>query len=254
MNNAPPVAGVTEDRLLGGRVSLRQPKQGYRVAIDPVLLAAAAQAKPGERIADLGTGTGAVALCLLARCADIHVTGIEIQAGLATIARENVAANGRRDRCTIIEGDIAAGTIPGAPYDGVVANPPYAAAGRGTLPPEPGRAIAHAEGETGLDAWIDAALGALRPKGWLAFILPAGRVDAAVARLHGRAGEIALLPLWPHEGELAKRVIVTARKGVKGGARIQPGLVLHQTDGRYTPATRRVLEDGLGIAQALSGP
>ena len=37
-------ARVTDDSLLGGRVALRQPAEGYRVAIDPVLLAAAVPA------------------------------------------------------------------------------------------------------------------------------------------------------------------------------------------------------------------
>ena len=59
--------GATEDRLLGGKVRLRQPRDGYRAAIDPVLLAASVPAKPGERVLDLGTGAGAAALCLMAR-------------------------------------------------------------------------------------------------------------------------------------------------------------------------------------------
>ncbi|MGB8843911.1 MAG: N-6 DNA methylase, partial [Aliidongia sp.] len=57
----------SEDRLLGGRVVLRQPVQGFRAAIDPVLLAAAVSAEPGETVLELGTGTGAAALCLARR-------------------------------------------------------------------------------------------------------------------------------------------------------------------------------------------
>jgi hypothetical protein len=41
---------VGEDRLLDGRVRLLQPLEGYRAAIDPVLLAAATAAEPGEAV------------------------------------------------------------------------------------------------------------------------------------------------------------------------------------------------------------
>ena len=68
-------AEVTEDSLLGGRVRLAQPARGYRAAIDPVLLAAGIQAPPGARVADLGCGVGAVALCLLTRVGD-SLTGL----------------------------------------------------------------------------------------------------------------------------------------------------------------------------------
>jgi len=63
-----PMIGVGEpgafshDTLLDGRVSLIQPRRGYRVAVDAVLLAAATAAAAGDRVADLGTGVGAAAL------------------------------------------------------------------------------------------------------------------------------------------------------------------------------------------------
>ena len=47
---------VSEDKLLGGRVRLRQPIRGYRVAIDSILLASAVPAKRGSRVLDLGAG------------------------------------------------------------------------------------------------------------------------------------------------------------------------------------------------------
>ncbi|MEL6264223.1 MAG: methyltransferase, partial [Pseudomonadota bacterium] len=58
---------MTHDRLLGGRVGLTQPRQGYRAATDPVLLAAAVPAAAGETVLELGIGAGAAVLCLAAR-------------------------------------------------------------------------------------------------------------------------------------------------------------------------------------------
>ncbi|MDH3738917.1 MAG: methyltransferase, partial [Alphaproteobacteria bacterium] len=55
---------TTEDWLLNGRVRFHQPTNGYRVAIDPILLAATVVARAGDRALELGCGTGAAALCL----------------------------------------------------------------------------------------------------------------------------------------------------------------------------------------------
>ena len=66
-------------RLLGGRVVCLQTKNGYRAAIDPVFLAAAIDANAGDRVLDVGSGTGAASLCLAARIPGVEITGIEIQ-------------------------------------------------------------------------------------------------------------------------------------------------------------------------------
>ena len=74
-------------------MSLRQPLEGYRAAIDPVLLAAAVPARSGEKVLELGCGVGAAALCLLARVPDLTVAGLELQPALAALARHNAKAN-----------------------------------------------------------------------------------------------------------------------------------------------------------------
>src|ERR1700744_43554 len=99
MSQAPsPENGLTEDRLLDGRVVLRQPAEGFRAAIDPVMLAAPVAAEPGQSVLDIGTGSGAVALCLAWRLAQIRVTGLEIQRDLVRLASENAALNGFEGR------------------------------------------------------------------------------------------------------------------------------------------------------------
>jgi tRNA1(Val) A37 N6-methylase TrmN6 len=53
---------ITTDGFLGGRLTIAQPVAGYRAAADPVLLAAAVQARPGQAVLDLGCGAGVASL------------------------------------------------------------------------------------------------------------------------------------------------------------------------------------------------
>ena len=77
---------VTEDRILGGRILLRQPASGYRVGIDPVFLAAAAPSPAEGRVLELGCGVGAASLCLAWRQPNLQLSGLEIQPDLARLA------------------------------------------------------------------------------------------------------------------------------------------------------------------------
>lgn len=250
-------AEVTEDRLLDGRVRLRQPAVGYRAAIDPVFLAAAVPS--GERgggpvsVLDLGCGAGAAALCLLARLPEARVTGIEVQPHLAALARDSATLNGWADRFQVVDGDIAdrnlMAQLPSARYgfDEVLCNPPHHRAAMAAAP-EPAKATATREDGATLQDWVAAALAHARPKGAATFIHRADRLDDLLAAFRGQAGGIIVFPLWPKPGEPARRVLVRARKGVRAPLTLAAGLVLHTDDGGFTPAAERVLREGQGLA------
>ncbi len=85
---------LTRDAFLGGLVQAWQPRLGYRAATDPVFLAASVPARAGERVLELGCGVGVAALCLQARVPGLHLTGVELQAAYADLARRNAQANG----------------------------------------------------------------------------------------------------------------------------------------------------------------
>lgn len=239
----PAPAAATEDRLLDGQLVLRQPRDGFRVAIDSVFLAAAVPAAPGELVLEPGAGTGAAALCLARRVAGVRVVGLERQADLVRLAGENVRANSLAGSVDVMIGDLVRPpprVVP-ASFAHVMFNPPYLPEGRGRAPADASRAQAHVEGEAALATWIDFALRMVRPKGTMTMIHRADRLDDILAHLHGKAGEIVVLPLWPGRDRPAKRVIVQARRGVATPLRLAPGLVLHEADGGYTPAADAVL-------------
>jgi tRNA1(Val) A37 N6-methylase TrmN6 len=235
---------LTDDRLLDGRLRLSQPARGYRVAIDPVLLAAAVPAGAGDRVLDAGCGTGAAALCLAFRVGGCGVTGLELLAQTAAVARLNIAANDLANRVEIMVGDLREPPAElKVSFDQVMSNPPYVPESYGTPPPDSARRAAHAE-SIDLAAWVAACLRRLRPGGWLTMIQRADRLPDLLTALSGKAGDVTILPLWPRADAVAGRVIVRARKGSRGPAVLARGLVLHEEDGRFTPEAEAVLRHG----------
>ena len=237
---------TTEDHILDGKVVLNQPKNGYRAAVDPVLLAAAIRAEDGERALDLGCGVGAAMLCLGARIPGLDIDGLELQAELAELARQNVAANGCAARMRVFDGDILnpPGDLEEDGYHHVFANPPYMSGDRGNHPPDESKKIAHVETDADLEDWVDAALNFCKRKGSVTFIQRADRLAELLIGLEGRAGEITVFPLWPKDDESSHRVIVRARKGIKSPMQLMNGLTLHDDDGGYTARADEALKGG----------
>lgn len=239
-------AETAPDTVLGGRVALFQPDQGYRAAIDPVLLAAFTSARSGERVLDIGTGVGTAALCLAVRQPAARIIGLEPVDAFADLAARNVDLNGRRGRVIVMRGDLLRpppALAPGS-FDRVMMNPPYLKADASDPSPEPLRAVADTEGEAKLADWIHFAGVMLRTGGALTMVHRADRVGEIVALLAKRFGGLILFPLWPAAGKPAKRVLVAAARGSKAPATIAPGLVLHGADGAFTPEAEAILRDG----------
>jgi tRNA1(Val) A37 N6-methylase TrmN6 len=235
----------TEDALLGGRVRLMQPRKGYRVAVDAVLLAAAVEAHAGERVLDLGAGVGAVALCIASRVAGCHILGIELQADLAALAERNAALNGMNERVRTIVHDLAQPLPAGiAAFDHVVTNPPYLAAAVADPSPDRSKALATVESSAGLARWLEVATAALKPAGTLTLIHRSDRLDEIATELARLGwGALAVKPLPP-----AARVLVQARRADAPSRRQSPPLVLHRPDGGYTAEAEAILRHGEPLA------
>ncbi len=156
-------------------------------------LVARALAGPAPaRVLDLGTGSGAILVTLLAEWPDALGVGTDIDAGALAVAAANAARHGVAARAAFREADWMVG-LDGR-FDLVVSNPPYIPAGevdgldRDVRDWEPRRALT--AGPTGLEAYarIAAGLGAvLAPEGRGLFEVGAGQA-AAVDRLMRDAG------------------------------------------------------------------
>lgn len=241
---------LTRDAFLCGKLHLWQPANGYRAATDPVLLAAACPAAPGQSVLDLGCGVGAAALCLGARVPDLRLSGVEIQPDYAELARRNGAENGAD--FTVVCADLA--HLPRRlrhAFDHVIANPPYYP-GAGTPPPDAGKATAMLIG-TPLADWVAAAARRLAPGGWMTMILGADGLPSVLGALAPKLGSASVLPLAAREGRPALRVILRARKGGRAPFRLLAPLVLHRGTAHerdreaYTPRADMILRGGAAL-------
>lgn len=234
------------DAFLGGRLRLSQ-VPGYRAGADPVFLAAAVPARPGESVLDLGTGAGTALFCLAARVQGLHLAGLERDPEAVALARANAAANAID--AEIVEGDLAAmpASLRARSFDHVMMNPPFFA--HGTASPDPARRGAR-HAETPLAAWLDAGVRRLASGGSLTVIARAERLAELLAGLDARLGALTLRPLAARAGRPAKLVLLTGRKGARAPLALLAPFIVHEGDSHlsdgddHTPAATAILREG----------
>ena len=232
--------GVTEDRWLGGRLVLLQPKRGHRVGTDAALLIAAAGDVRQGRIVDVGAGVGAVGLALAQRAPLASADLVEIDPELAQLAESNAARNGLSERVRVLRVDAlnpserrSAGLAAGL-ADCVVTNPPFFDARAVRASPDKGKARAHVMPGATLADWIQASLAILAPGGRFVMIHRPDALSVILAAIGSRLGALKLLPVHPTIGASAHRLMVAGVKGSKAPLRLAPGLILHGPDGQLT--------------------
>lgn len=243
---------LSHDAFLGGRVHLWQPKRGYRAGIDPVLLAAATPARGGDSVLELGCGSGAAALCLAARVPGVTVTGAELQADYAALARRSAEESGLP--VEIVTADLRA--LPDAlrqqSFDHVICNPPYFERTRGTGAEDRGRDAGRG-GETPLADWIEVAARRLAPRGTLTLIQRIDRLPEVLAAAAGRLGSPVLRPIAGRRAKPPHLFLFQARKGGRAGFVLAPALILHTGDRHdadresYRPEVSAVLRNAADL-------
>jgi tRNA1(Val) A37 N6-methylase TrmN6 len=241
----PAVSAFTEDRFLGGRISVRQRTDGFRSGLDAVMLAAAIPADDGGEVLELGAGAGVASLCLAARVPAYAIMGVEIDAGLADLANENALTNAMAQRVRFTANDVFA--LPAElkrEFAHSFSNPPFHG-GEGAVPPDTGRQRALHDGGRLAD-WLETGIRRVVSGGTFTTIIRADRLGEALAVLPSTG--VIVFPLWPRTDAPAKRVILQLRKGSRAALAVLPGLVLHEDDGEYTKAADAVLRRSASLA------
>jgi tRNA1Val (adenine37-N6)-methyltransferase len=235
-----PGGGETLDTFYKGRVLVVQRKDGYRFALDAPLLADFIRTRPGERLLELGTGSGIIAL-LLGRRRFARLTALEIQPRLAALARRNVRLNGLQDRIQVVKADLRR-YRPRHRFDVVFANPPYIRKGTGFLSSSPEKSVAKHELKCDILEVMKAASRCLRAGGRAYLVYPAGRADdfagaAAASGLSMRRRRF----VHPRPGEPASLFLAECRHE-RGPLRSSAPLILRDAGDRDTPEARRIYE------------
>lgn len=233
---------IVEDRLLDGRLILRQPRKGHRAGSDAVLLAAALPAAFLGPLADFGAGVGTVGLAAAILRPELSVTLVERDPDLAGLAAQNIALNGLEDRVRAMAADVtalAASGLAPASFGCVAMNPPFFSADEARPSPIANRRAAHVADQP-LTLWLKAARRLLRPAGHVAIIHRAEALADILAGLATGFGALVIRPVHAVSERPAIRVIVTAELGSRKPPSLLPGLVLNGPDGRFTELSEAV--------------
>ena len=173
--------------VVDGRVLVPRPETEHLVEV--VLEALKGRAMP--RVADIGTGSGAIAVAIAHERPDAEVLAVDRSIDALAVARHNAETNDAD--IELLEGDLLAPLADRGPFDAIASNPPYIPEGDwGGLPPEVRREPRGAllSGPDGLDAIRRLVAGApplLVPGGLLAIEVGAGQAPEVMA-LMARAG------------------------------------------------------------------
>jgi tRNA1Val (adenine37-N6)-methyltransferase len=213
-------AGTTTDTLLGGALKLLQPKTGYRVNVDSLLLVAFAGDRRVERVVDLGAGVGALGLLALHRGIARRALLLEADPKLVQLARENLLRAGFEGEAREVDLTTARLRDSAAPL--VLCNPPYYPA-HSHRPAAPSR-VAARSGELG--PFLAAAAKLLaRKTGRALFSYPAPQLAELLsgARAVGLVAKRLRL-VHAREDKPARLALVELRAARPGGLVIEPPL------------------------------
>ena len=205
----------------------------FKPGTDAFLLAAFARPRAGERVCDLGAGTGLIGLLLLAREPSLRLHNVELQAAPLRLAARTAEANALPVSQHLADLRHLEGVLEAGRFDYVVSNPPYFPAGSGHVPPDQARRQARAETGCTLEDVCAAAARLLRWGGRFALVHRPERLCDVLAALRERGLEPKRLRLVQHTASAAPSlVLVESRRGGRPSLAVEPPLVLREGDGR----------------------
>jgi tRNA1(Val) A37 N6-methylase TrmN6 len=244
-------SSMSDDAFLGGKLKILQPEKGYRAGIDAVFLGACIPIKDGDAVFEVGIGAGVASLCVLARNANVLVTGIESNTRYAILCEQNAKRNNFGDSLRVIHADVKDAMrrdLSDMPAHGsfahAFANPPYFEEGKVTPSPSLLKAAAHSFAPDDLEQWIKVLHAMVTLRGTVTLVHRAETLGKLLTSMEPKFGDIRIAPLYAREGSAASRVIVQGVKGSRAPMQLLPGMVLHTEDNNFTPDAEAVLREG----------
>ena len=243
---------ITEDSFLGGKLSLFQPKKGFRAGLDSVLLAASVNAKSGEKVLEIGAGVGTVLFCLMNRISGLEATGIEIMEEYHSLLLINAKRN--KINANLILGDFFTyENLKKEIFDQIFFNPPYYPVNNYKISDNRLLDIANIEYPGILKRMLNFALKRCKPYGYITLIHRPARISDILSILKNGAGNIKILPIVSSNSKDASRIIIRARKSAKGDTKLLNPLYLYKDSKKmgqkkqYTSEIQNILRNGHGL-------
>ena len=221
-------------------------RNGYRIiqnarkfcfGMDAVLLSGFARVKAGERVLDLGTGTGIIPILLRGKTPGRNFTGLEIQEESADMARRSVAYNHLEYSISIVTGDIreAAALFRAASFDVVTSNPPYMTDSHGLVNPDLPKAIARHELLCSLEDVVRGAAGVLRPGGRFYLVhRPFRLAEIMTVLVRYRLEPKRMRLVYPFVEKEPNMVLLEAVQGGNSRITVEKPLIVYREPGVYT--------------------
>ena len=240
MKRSEPSPGEDEtlDSFYHGRVLLLQKKRGYRFSVDAPLLADFIRTRPGDRLLELGAGNGIISL-LLSRKPFQRIVCLEVQPGLADLARRNVALNRLEERIMVLEQDFRA-FEPKERFDLVFSNPPYIKGRGGHLSRSEEKSIAKHEIKGDIFDIMRTAGRVLEKDGRACFVFPVkrrGDFDMALEKVGLKMKTLRLV--HSRRGEPARWFLSECRFEAPC-QEVLPPLRIYEGKGEYAPEMKAI--------------
>jgi tRNA1Val (adenine37-N6)-methyltransferase len=233
----------TMDELVQCRLKLLQKRRGYRFSLDAVLLAHFANVKKGDRILDLGAGSGIISLILARRFSSVEITGLEVQEAMTDMAVRNIRLNKLENRITVQQGDLRRirTLFDFGSFDCVVFNPPYRKLKSGRVNPEVEKALARHEIKGAIGDFLSAAGYVLKETGRLYLIYPASRIVELFYRM--RVHRLEAKRMRMVHSRMTSGADFTLVEGLRGGGeemKVMPPLFIYEDGEEYSPEMKEI--------------
>lgn len=225
------------DDLQRNGYGIIQDPDRFCFGIDAVLLSGFAKAKAGDRVLDLGTGTGIIPILMEAKTEASKLIGLEIQEESADMARRSVILNDLSDKIEIVTGDIkeAASIFPKSSFDVVTSNPPYMIGQHGLTNPYSQKAIARHEVLCTLEDVVLAASALLKPGGNFYLVhRPFRLVEIMKVLTQYKLEPKRMRLVYPYIDKEPNMVLIEANRGGKSRLTVEKPLIVYQEQGKYT--------------------
>ncbi len=234
-NNLKPMERLDELHRNGYYI-IQNPSQ-FCFGMDAVLLSGFATVKPGERMIDLGTGTGIIPILLEAKTKGEHFTGLEIQEESADMARRSVIINMLESKIDIVTGDIKdASKIFGASsFDVITTNPPYMIGNHGISSASEAKAIARHEVLCTLDDILRESAKLLKPKGRFYMVHRPFRLAEILSKMVAYKIEPKRMKLvYPFVDKEPNMVLLEGLMNGNSRMTVEKPLIVYKEPGVYT--------------------